>query len=129
MQCNRTVEEQKEGRLERLTTLCDFFSQNQIMANLIGDRCIVNCKLNDFINTVLIYAGAQVCLLAKSWLKHHHPNLTIKEFHNVLDKTDQLRVRWGNSSKISFVGYVHMAFQLNHQSTPLIQGSFISEME
>ena len=70
-----------------------------------------------------------VCLLAKSWLKHHHPDLTIKEFHNVLDKTDQLRVRWGNSSKIPFVGYVHMAFQLNHQSTPLIQGSFISKME
>ena len=72
-----------------------------------------------------------VCLLSKSWLKHHYPDLTIKEFHNVLDKTDQLRVRWGNkiSSKIPFVGYVHMAFQLNHQSTSLIQGSFISETE
>lgn len=52
---------------------------------------------------MLIGTVAQVSMLFKSWLEHHHPNLMIKENHNLLDEPDQLRMRLNTSSFIQLV--------------------------
>ena len=88
-----TITQLQEQEKERITKLSNFFLQNQVKTNLIADRCIVICKLNNFVIKILINNGEQVSLLSKGWLENNHPDPMIKEVYNLFEESDQLRVR------------------------------------
>ena len=60
------LQHKEEEKLEKNTTFNDILPKDIATANLIGDKCIIECKLNSIVSNVLIDSGAQVSLISKS---------------------------------------------------------------
>ena len=48
------------------------------VAKLVGERCMLQCKLNDVIMPVLMDTGAQVSIIEKGNLEGKFPNIKMK---------------------------------------------------
>lgn len=81
-------------------------------ANLVGEKCLVKCVLNEREMRVLLDTGAQVSLIDQENLRQISPDTEIKPISDILDDEDSLRVQWGNSNNIPYIGWVDLAVTL-----------------
>lgn len=79
--------------------------ENAKTVDLVGEKCIVTCKLNGKSSKILFDTGAQVSIMSDQYRKIHLPYVQIQQLNTILDENDALRVQWGNNSEIPFVGW------------------------
>ena len=91
------------------------------MASLAGERCFLNCYLNDHPSTLLLDSGAQVSINNIEELAKTVPNVKIQHISSILDNCDTIRVQWGDGQNISFEGWVDMKVKIgkNDRSTEI----------
>ena len=86
-------------------------SERDRVVQLIGEKCLFNCKINGIKTMVLLDTGAQVSLIiflltSNAWLNtclHEHK---VSKIDENLDPCDKLKVQWGNQADILFGGWV-----------------------
>ena len=75
------------------------------VAKLVGEKCMLQCRLNDAMILVLVDMGAQVSIIRKRVLKEKFPDINFKSIDDLLNDGDNLRVRWRNYRNIPFRGF------------------------
>ncbi len=58
--------------------------QHDTVVNLVGNRCIVKCLMNDIPTTELWDTGAQVSIISHEWVKENLGDITIKPLEEKL---------------------------------------------
>ena len=92
-------------------TVCSMKDKPKV-AKLVGEKCMLQCWLNDIVMPVLMDTGAQVFIIEKRFLEKRLPDNKIKPVEDLLDDGDNLRVQWGNSHNIPFRGFVELSVTL-----------------
>ena len=92
-------------------TACSMKDKPKV-ANSVGEKCMLQCRLNDIVMPVLMDTGVQVCIIEKRVLGERFPDNKIKLVEDLLDDGDNLRVKWGNSHGIPFRGFVELSVAL-----------------
>ena len=75
------------------------------VAKLVGEKCMLQCRLNDAMILVLVDMGAQVSIIGKRVLKEKFPDINIKSTDDLLNDGDNLRVQCRNYHNIPFRGF------------------------
>ena len=76
--------------------------KSQKFANLVGERCIINCNLDGKQIQALWDTGAQVSILSENFVRENFPSTKIKEISELLDC--DLNVTAANGSSIPYLG-------------------------
>ena len=63
------------------------------VAKLVGEKCMLQCRLNNIVMPVLLDTGAQVSIFEKRVLEERFPDNKIKPVEDLLDDGDNLRVQ------------------------------------
>ena len=79
-------------------------NENRAVASLVGERCLLNCYLNDHPSTLLLDSEAQVSIINIEKLAKKFPNVKIQHINSILDDCDTIRVQWGDNQDIPFEG-------------------------
>ena len=87
------------------------------VAKLVGEKCMLQCRLNDIMMPVLMDTGAQVSIIEKRVLEERFPDNKIKPVEDLLDDGDNLRVQWGNSHGIPFRGFLELSVTLGEDQS------------
>ena len=87
------------------------------VAKLVGEKCMLMCRLNDIVIPVLIDKGTQVSTIEKRVLEERFPDNKMKPVEDLLDDGDNLRVQWGNSHDIPFRGFAELSVTLGEHQT------------
>ena len=95
------------------------------MVNLIGEKCLIKCSLDQEVSEVLLDTGAQVLLISINYLKEHHPTVDLKDIKELLDNADDLNIRWGNNTIISYMGWVELDLQFDETQSPSLKVPFL----
>lgn len=69
--------------------------------NLVGERCIINCYLNDQKVKALWDTGAQVSLINSKYVKENFPNTEVRPLDTLLHVTA------ANGSEIPFTALLN----------------------
>ena len=93
-------------------------NENRAVASLIGERCLLNCYLNDQPSTLLLDSGAQVSIINIEEFVKNFPDVKIQHISSILDDCDTIRVQWQD---IPFEGWVDMKVKIrqNDRSTEI----------
>ena len=111
------------------STCCSIRDKPRV-ANLIGEKCLLNCFLNGHASSVLVDTGAQVSMIEQRYLRQHFPGVDVENIQDILEEHDSLRVQWGNSNEIPFVGWVNLEVRLGSgESTSKVQVPFLVTTE
>ena len=86
------------------------------LSSLVGNKCIVKCKLNGQNASVLWDTGSQVSLVSSSFLKKNFPSQEIRKLSELLDFNDGLELRAANDTPVPFNGFVELDFELMNGS-------------
>ena len=100
------LKKQKQEQFEKATTFqtTTTVKTKAKLVDLVGERCIIDCWLEKKAAKVLLDTGAQVSIVNQQYLEEMYPSMKIRQLDEILDDGDSLRVQWGNSTEISFVG-------------------------
>ena len=88
------------------------------LVSLMGEKPIVNCKLNNKNIEALWDTGAMVSMVDRKWLEKNNPEAEIKTLEEFLDG-DTLHLFTANNSKVSIEGVATMNFQIGDISIPV----------
>ena len=96
-------------------------NENRAVASLVGERCLLNCYLNDHPSTLLLDSGAQVSIINIDELAKNFPDVKIQHISSILDDCDTIRVQWGDDQDIPFEGWVDIKVKIgqNGRSTEI----------
>lgn len=102
----RKLESEEEKRCQEA---CDFSDSSlgpvrkKKLLRLIGDKCSVACHLNGHPCDALWDTGAQVSLIAKSWLEENECDFEIREISELVGR--DVRVKGAVGADIPYAGY------------------------
>ena len=88
------------------------------LVSLVGQKSIVQCYMEDQVKNVLWDRGANVSLIDKSSLSEWFPSAAIKDLSELIGENEEFDVKWGNQSKLPFVGWVELKVSLKEGSSP-----------
>ena len=116
------LEQQRAKKVSESTTFATTMSPKSKakLANLVGERCVIACQLNEVDTEVLLDTGAQVSLITQNQLRQISPNTEVRNVAELLDEQDSLRVQWGNSSSIPFVGWVELPMSIGEEEHQIV---------
>ena len=77
--------------------------------------------MNDVATQVSLDTGTQVSLLSHKWLESNLPRAKILEVGKLLDQCCRLRDQWGSHTKILFLGWIDIKFELSDESTNTVE--------
>lgn len=81
------------------------------LAQLIGKRCMVTCALSGAPIQILLYSGAQVTMVGKTWMQRSLPNVQIQPFNSLL--SDQsLEIFAANGTDVPLEGWADVALDI-----------------
>ena len=80
------------------------------MANLVGEKCLVNCFLNDRQLEVLWDTGAQVSIMTNDFLNAKFPGVKKRDISELLDSP--LEINAANGTAIPYTGWAELEFRL-----------------
>ena len=80
------------------------------MANLVGEKCLVNCLLNGHQHEVLWDTGAQVSIMTNDFLKSQFPDVQKRDISELLDSP--LEINAANGTAIPYIGWAELEFKL-----------------
>eukprot|EP00794_Sanderia_malayensis_P006740 gene6740-7500_t len=98
---------------------------HQKIAKLIGEKCVMECTLDNIAMTVLLDTGAQVSIISNSVLHDVFPDTKISDVSNILGVSQTLDLTTANGSDLPYVGFVTLVFALPGASTDTIQVPFL----
>lgn len=84
------------------------------VARLIGKRCMLTCHLNGVPTEVLLDSGAQVTIMAKSWLEKHLPDTKVRSLEEFLPN-DPLRITAANGTDVPFEGWAEVLVEIRSE--------------
>ena len=96
-------------------------SERDQVVQLIVEKCLLNCQINESKTKVFLDTRAQLSLISKAWLNTHLNELKVSEKEGILDPCDMFRVHRGNHAEIPFVGCVSINFELAGQGDERLQ--------
>ena len=80
------------------------------LVNLVGEKCLINCKLDETNCQALWDTGAQVSMVSVGWLERHLPNAKLRKLDEILDVT--LTLNAANGTGIPYLGFVEVNVRL-----------------
>ena len=96
---------------------CHLSPKQQVrLSSLVGNKCIVKCKLNGRNASVLWDTGSQVSLVSSSFLEENFPSLELRKLNELLDSSSDLELRAANDTPVPFDGFVELDFELMNGS-------------
>ena len=119
-----------QGR-QKLAIIGTFVSQidpqkHDKLIKLVGNRCLLNCKIDGQKTQPLFDSGAQVSILPRWWLSQYEPLLKIRNVSELLDENEHLVLKTADNSDLPFLGFVELDFQLPHwKETQAIKVPFL----
>ena len=87
--------------------------QKNIIANLIGERCMIDCYIGSKPASALWDTGAQISLISSSWLEENIDNFKILKLSKILDR--DLEVEGVSGIRIPYEGYCLLEFMLKEK--------------
>ena len=97
------------------------------LVNLVGRKCTLNCQLDNVESEVLWDTGAEVALVSQSWLDENLPGKEIKNVSELLGHDLFLQV--ANNSKLDYLGYTEITFQMCDGAELLMVPFLVTEEE
>lgn len=90
------------------------------LVDLVGEKCMIDCQLNDLYCKFLYDTGAQVSLISSNWLHRHLQNVKIHPVKELLDE-HEIVLKIATDNDIPFKAYVPVRFWLpTRKETDLI---------
>ena len=80
------------------------------MANLVGEKCLVNCFLNGRQLEVLWDTGAQMSIMTNDFLNAKFPGVKKRDISELLDSP--LEINAANGTAIPYTGWAELKFRL-----------------
>ena len=113
--CN-AIKSLHEDSVNRCKKACEFVShftpkQRNKIVNLVGERCLIDCCIDDREVTVLWDTGSQVCLVGLDWLKQNGITKRVLDLAGIVGRSLEIEGVGGN--QIPYEGYVMLSFKLN----------------
>ena len=84
------------------------------LVKLVGEKCVLNCYLNELKGEILWDTGAQVSILSARWLQNHFPTASVKPVQELFE--GDITIKSASGDSIEFEGYVELDFQLSLDS-------------
>ena len=81
------------------------------MAQLVGEKCVIDCLLDGQQSKVLWDTGAQVSVIAESMLSGHLAR-NIRDVSQLLGNQGHINLQAANGTSIPYTGWVEIAFKL-----------------
>ena len=85
--------------------------EHTTVVQLVGRRCIVNCKLNGQHAEILWDTGAQVSILPLEWVQQNLPECELQPVEKLLGVTE-LDLKAANGTDLPYLGWVDIHFKL-----------------
>jgi hypothetical protein len=86
------------------------------LVSLVGNRCMVNCLMDNHPVKVLWDSGAQSSIVNEPWGLNHLPHAVIRPISELLgDET--LTVLAANDTPIPYIGWIEVRFRLDSDPT------------
>ena len=82
------------------------------VAQLVGKKCLVWCKMNSVKTQALWDTGAQVSIMSEAWKSQNLPETKINPISDLLSDGELLNLRAANGSEIPFQGWVEVSLSL-----------------
>ena len=97
------------------------------LISLIGNRCLVQCQLDDVAVEALWDTGAQASLINDEWRKQHLPDSKVRPLEELLGDEPLVGLA-ANQTPIPFDGWVEVQFQLTspHSEETLLVPMLVS---
>lgn len=93
------------------SSMLDPSAKRKIIAQLVGKKCLVWCKMDKFKTQALWDTGAQVSIMSESWKSINLPDLKVHPISELLGD-ELLDLRAVNGSEIPFQGWVEVGLSL-----------------
>ena len=88
------------------------------LVHLVGPKSMIKCYIEGKSQNILWDTGANVSLIDRSNLHQHFPDTQIREMSDLLSDVNGLEVRWGNQSRLPFIGWVELKVSLTQGVDP-----------
>ncbi|CAJ1087323.1 unnamed protein product [Xyrichtys novacula] len=82
------------------------------LVSLVGNRCTVNCFMDNQPVKVLWDSGAQSSIINENWRQNHLPHTVVRPVSELLDD-ETLTVFAANDTPIPYIGWIEVSFRLN----------------
>ena len=117
-----TISSLSRERGEKIDEMCSFISHvtpkvHQKLVQLVGERCIIQCKIGGRDEEGLWDTGAQVSLVSLNWLSSFADPPEVNSLESLIGANITLSGASGKS--IPYVGFVYLPVQLKGQDEAL----------
>ena len=105
-----------KSEVEKCKKACSFSThltpkQRNEIVNLVGDRCVIDCWIEEEYTEVLWDTGSQVCLVGRQWLRNRGIEKEMVSLSEILGHDVTVEAVGGKS--IPYEGVVKLSFKLN----------------
>ncbi|KAL3969298.1 transcription factor SOX7/8/10/18 (SOX group E/F) [Sarotherodon galilaeus] len=87
------------------------------LVSLVGNRCTVNCFMDNHPAKVLWDSGAQSSIVNENWRQNHLPHTVVRPVSELLDN-ETLTVFAANDTPIPYIGWIEVSFRLGSDLSP-----------
>ncbi len=84
--------------------------QQNAVIKLVGNRCLINCLIEDVPTEALWDTGAQVSIASREWVVKNFPDVKINPIEVLLE--NNLDLKTANGSPIPYEGFIEVRFKL-----------------
>ncbi|KAI8503655.1 retrotransposon-like protein 1 [Branchiostoma belcheri] len=100
--------------------------QRTKITKLVGNRCLVSCKMDDQPVLALWDTGAQVSIMTDTWREKNLPEIKVRPVIEILEDTASLNLQAANGTEIPYSGWVEVSFKLSEDDSPAISVPFLT---
>ena len=109
----QAIQSLHQESVDKCKKACEFTShitpkQKNNIAKLVGEKCMVDCRIAGSEDSALLDTGAQVSLTFKRWLIQRGIRKEIRDIKELLDEKANLTLSGVNGSDIPYEGYVNL---------------------
>ena len=121
--CN-TISDLARERDEKIDEMCSFISHvtpkvRRKLVELVGERCLINCMLQNQEVEGLWDTGAQVSLVCQQWLSSLNDPPEIKSLESLVGPKGVVQLSGAGGKNIPYLGYVTLPVLLKGQNEAL----------
>lgn len=82
------------------------------VTELVGKKCLINCYLQGNETQALWDTGSQISAIDEVWKADYLPYIKLRHITEIVDSNDPLQIEAANGTKMPYVGWVEVKFQL-----------------
>ena len=121
---------EKQGEELNTSFVCHLSPKAQInISRLVGNKCMVDCKLNGIQTKVLWDTGSQISILSSSFVKKNFPDNQVHDLSELLEVKTRLELRAVNNTPVPYSGFIEIEFELlnSNKETSLTVSFLVTE--